>query len=86
MARIIAYTYVADVHCPDCTRQASVSGRLTINNHHPHAFDLPTGGVDNDELGIAYNLQDREGNLIHPVFDTDEHGFTHCSDCQAELY
>lgn len=90
MPRVIAYTYNSDVHCLDCTRQDTATGRLIINNSHPHARSGRRGcynsdAIGYDENGIACNLQDSEGNLIHPVFDTDEHGFTHCGSCRAEL-
>lgn len=77
--KIIAYTYEADVHCPACTKQAA--RRLTLDHTHPEAV----GFSDLDSHGIEYDTIDREGNLIHPVFDIDEHGFTHCGDCHEEL-
>lgn len=89
--RIIGYTYLADVHCPDCTKKAtqrsSTYGGLKLNHMHPHAVDqayLPENG--RDEHGLCYNLQDREGNLVHPVFDTDEQfGTTLCGGCGAVI-
>lgn len=34
---------------------------------------------------VRIELVDREGSPVRPVFVTDEHDFTHCSDCGAEL-
>lgn len=76
MPRIIAYTYDADVHCPDCANHHAVIGMLERQ---------PPLQLNTDEHGLAYDLVDREGNHVHPVFSTDEHGFTHCGDCGAEL-
>lgn len=73
--KVIAYTYEADVHCPACTKARAPS--LRLDHTHPYAI----GTQMLDEHGIDYDLVDCEGNLIHPVFDTDEHEFTACSDC-----
>lgn len=85
MTRIIAYTYLADVHCPECARKCALSGMLKVDDCHPHAIDrayLPESG--RDEHNLRYNLVDCEGNLVHPVFDTDEQfGETRCGDCAA---
>lgn len=64
----------------------------------PIGLDLPDGwqhashrlGADAqwheiDEHGIDVSQQDREGNLIHPVFSTNEHDFTHCGDCGSSI-
>lgn len=67
--RIIAYTYEADVHCPACANQ-----RFGLYIRFPR-----------DEHGIPLDSKDREGNPVRPVFVTDEHHFTHCGDCNAEL-
>ena len=77
--KIIAYTYEADVHCPACTRKAAKN--MVVDHAHPHGV----GFSALDSFGIEYDTVDREGNLIHPVFDTDEHGFTHCGDCHSEI-
>ena len=76
MPRIIAYTYCADVHCPAC---ASADADVGILHRAPPL------SLDVDEHGLAYDLIDREGNRVHPVFSTDEHEFTHCGDCGADL-
>lgn len=73
--KVIAYTYEADVHCPSCAKARSQA--LRLDHNHPYAIGTPML----DECGIDYDLVDCEGNLIHPVFDTDEHEFTACSDC-----
>ena len=72
--RIIAYTYDAAMHCPACTLRNFHTGRLALA--YPCA---------NDEHGVPYDLLDREGNPVRPVFTTDEHDFTHCCDCGEGL-
>lgn len=74
--RIIAYTYEADVHCPACSRSRFWRHRLSHKPAAPH---------DYDRNGIDIKQVDREGNPIHPVFDIDEHDFTHCGTCREEL-
>lgn len=72
--RIIAYTYEADVHCPACTRVRFKDQSLT--------------GLSNDyfdEHWLRCDLTDNEGNSVHPVFSTDKHSFTNCSDCSKEI-
>ncbi len=76
MPRIIAYTYDADVHCPDCAARDAAVGILGRK---------PPLRLDVDEHGLAYDLIDREANPVRPVFSTDEHEFTSCSDCGARL-
>jgi len=78
MSRIVAYTYEADVHCPDCAAHHAFTGLLRR---------MPPLRLDTDEHGLAFDLIDREGNPVHPVFSTDERGdsLTHCGDCGAEL-
>ena len=66
MTTVIAYTYMADTRSPE---DAVLDWREGINHQHPHALPPPHGF---DEHVLPYNLQDAEGNLIHPVFDTDE--------------
>tara|TARA_R100000306_G_C4307824_1_gene108581 strand:+ start:43 stop:327 length:285 start_codon:yes stop_codon:yes gene_type:complete len=56
--RIIAYTYDADYHCIDCTREQF---------RQPLALDL-----DIDEHGIGMEIEDSEGNFVHPLFCIDE--------------
>lgn len=73
--RIIAYTYEADVHCPDCTARAWAAGRLIGN---------PCQGQD--EHTLPYSMVDREGNPTHPVFSTDEQEHPeYCGDCHAPI-
>lgn len=73
MTRVIAYTYMADMHSPGDALQDWRAGRLAVNNDHPHALVLGSSlELNRDEHGLSYNLQDAEGNLIHAVFDTDE--------------
>lgn len=72
---IIAYAFDADVHCPGCTKARSQT--LRLDHNHPYAIGTPMM----DEHGIEYDLVDRESDLIHPMFDTDELESTACSDC-----
>lgn len=68
MPYIVAYTWGSDTHSVEDTRDAYEAGTLPVNNSHPHAVD----GSLLDEHRLPINLQDCEGNLIHPVFSTDE--------------
>ena len=75
MPRIIAYTYDADVHCPDCADAAYAAGWLVRSGRHG----------EYDGHGLPMSLIDSEGNPVHPVFSTDEHEFTNCSDCGERI-
>jgi hypothetical protein len=58
---IIAYAFLADVHCIDCTRRAFQLGELV--GSRPAFLDahgLPQVGID------------RERNTLAPIFSTDE--------------
>lgn len=80
MARITGYTYEADLHCPACTKGATQ--RMKLDHHHPYAM----GKSCKDQNGVEYDLIDAEGNLIRPLFVTDEHPSTPtCADCGAQL-
>lgn len=82
MMRITAYTYEADVHCPECARERFRVGMTVACKHaEDDLLDLDAG----DENGVATNAVDSEGNPVHPVFDISEHDFTHCGDCHEEL-
>jgi len=97
--RIIAYTYEADVHCPDCASErfahTGAKGYAVDSHSHPMSFCYGRPGyftsqhsgvsTELDEHLIPMNATDCEGNPVHPVFTTDEHDFTHCGDCGAEL-
>ena len=76
MPRIIAYTYCADVHCPDCADAAYAAGWLVRSGRHG----------EYDEHGLPMSLIDSEGNPARPVFSTDERHTDHCSDCGALVY
>ena len=76
MPRIIAYTYCADVHCPGCAARDAAVGILRRD---------PPLSPDTDEHGLAFDLIDREGNPIHPVFAAYVYAFDRCSDCGAPL-
>jgi len=56
--KIIAYKYDADHHCIDCTKQKF---------KQPLAIDL-----DIDDNGIGMEIEDSEGNIVSPLFNTDE--------------
>jgi len=55
---IIAYTYDADYHCIHCT----------IKQFRQNA----EWSIDVDEHGIRQEIEDSEGNYVHPVFSSDE--------------
>ena len=76
MPRIIAYTYGADVHCPDCASADAAVGILERK---------PPLSLDTDEHGLACDLVDREGNLVRPVFAAYVYAFDTCGDCGAPL-
>ena len=76
--RIVAYTFEADIHCPDCTTERTALGLLTREPPlHPYT----------DEFGLTADLVDREGNPVRPVFSTDAFNVVvpHCGDCGAAL-
>lgn len=76
--RIVAYTFEADIHCPDCTTERAADGLLTREPPlHPYT----------DEFGLTADLVDREGNPARPVFSTDAFNVVvpHCGDCGAAL-
>lgn len=77
--RITAYTYLADVHCPACTKLAAQ--HMKVDHCAPYALGFSL----RDEHGLEYDLRDREGGAILPVFDIEENDFTHCGDCREEL-
>lgn len=68
---IIAWTYEADIHCPDCARK--------------RFGDAIDNGSDADHDGPPPT--DNEGNEVHPMFasdETDPQGET-CGTCGAEI-
>lgn len=70
--RVIGYTFDADVHCPGCARQALQAGQ-----------GVAIGQLD--EHGVDSEQRDREGNVVHPIFTTDETAFFCCGDCGNPL-
>lgn len=91
MPKIIAYSWQADTHSIEDTKAAAASRALQVNNYHPHAHGLSSSPAGNrDEHGLHVNLCDPEGNMIHPVFDTDEQGLTkadkHCEAYKATYH
>lgn len=75
--KIIAYTYEADIYCPDCAIYAAATGQLRRE---------PGLALRIDEHGLATDLVDSEGNRIHPVFDIDEYEHDEtCGDCRAPI-
>ena len=73
--KIIAYTYNAAHHCPNCTREAAANGTLTRQ---------PPLTRETDEHGVAQDLIDCEGNEVGVVFDIDEHDDGLCCDTCGE--
>lgn len=76
MPRIIAYTYDCGVHCPACAGTDAAVGILRRD---------PPLSLDVDEHGLAYDLIDREGSPVRPVFSAYVYAFDTCSDCGAPL-
>ena len=66
--RIIAYTYDADYHCIDCT----VKRFAYFHTGNVRFSDAMDTSVKVDWYGVYLDQQDNEGNLVHPVFSTDE--------------
>ena len=64
--RVIAYTFDADVYCPDCAALAYKKNILVPSADY-HKLPLGT-----DEHELPYALQDSEGNPVHAVFSTDD--------------
>jgi len=81
MPKVIAYTYGAAVHCPECAKAALADGALVpAADYH----DLPPGA---DEHDVPYALQDGEGSPIRPIYSTDDtpaEGLR-CDTCGAEI-
>lgn len=75
--KIVAYAYEAALHCPDCTWNKASVGLLRRQ---------PPLQLGADEHGITFDLVDREGNPVHPVYDIGE-GLSGecCDDCRAPL-
>lgn len=72
--RIVAYSYLAALHCPCCTRHA-LEALAEVKRLNP-------GAALHDEYGLPDDMIDREGNPVRPVFSTDEvlQGAV-CDDC-----
>ena len=69
--RIIAYTYEADVHCVECTKER-FSWVKKYWGYPEDVLDDEHGIPTNlDDNGRSY-LDDNEGNPVHPLFSTDE--------------
>ena len=66
--RITAYTYEADVHCIDCTTRNKKFQR-TLCIHYIQG--IPCTNC-RDSNGLLYEQKDNDGNLVHPLFSTDE--------------
>jgi len=64
---IIAYTYVADHHCIDCTVEKFHYSKQTWINWD---FNIPHPA--SDENGIHVAQEDSYGEIVHPVFSWDE--------------
>ena len=72
--RIIAYSYLAALHCPDCTRSALRAYRQQITRPYP-------GPAQIDEHGLPDDMVDREGNRVHPVYSDGIEPGDVCDDC-----
>ena len=70
--------------CPSCAAPLDEEGICTSCGALARGF---FGGnrTPLDKHGVPVGATDREGNLVHPVFSTDEHDFTNCGTCAAQL-
>ena len=66
---IIAYTYEADTHCIDCTKNRYHSGGF--NNRYEEQHSINHGGQI-DTNGVHVDIYDHEGNTVNPLFGIDE--------------
>lgn len=73
---IRGYSYEAGVHCIACTSALAAVGILKR---------VPPLILASDENGIAQDLQDREGNPVHPIFADQGMSDDTCDDCGEEL-
>jgi hypothetical protein len=88
MVTLVAYTYEAGLHCPDCTRARAERGGFA-------SAALPIAGRPGglDEHGVPLDAIDNEGNPVHPVFSTDDIGLDddgrfygiYCDTCGAAI-
>jgi hypothetical protein len=72
---IISYTYEADYHCVDCTKTYVHVDKwkfLCGLPQHSSGCWCENASRDYDINGVAHDQTDSEGNLINPVFSTDE--------------
>ena len=72
---LIAYTYEADVHCIGCTKTYVHVDRwkfLCSIPQHPSGCWCVSASRHYDNNGVGHDQKDREGNLVHPLFSTDE--------------
>lgn len=67
--KIIGYVYDAAEHCPSCTRNDYIDFKLRLS---PEAVAKRSTGID--QHAIPYDLIDREGNPVQPIYDIDEPG------------
>jgi formate-dependent nitrite reductase cytochrome c552 subunit len=76
--KIIGYTFDADAHCVACAQKHQFK-------YDPASLNAPDV-TQNDEHGVPVHAVDSEGNLIHPIFETDEQIFPlYCGDCHAVI-
>lgn len=90
--RIVAYTYEADVHCPACAARRFAPADKRYCEPQAYGYARRVRGsfgaierVSLDEHYLYSEATDREGNLVRPIFSTDEHDFTHCGTCREEI-
>ena len=76
---IVAYSYLAALHCPSCTGYALRAYRQQITR-------TTSGPAQLDEHGLPDDMIDREGNSVRPVFSADEIAPSEvCDDCFRPL-
>lgn len=70
--RPIAYTYEADMHCPDCTLKRFGSSHYMGDEY-----------IALTENGAA--MRDNEGNDVHAVFVWSEYHMEYCGTCHERI-
>lgn len=83
---IVAYSFSGDVHCPDCCKRAfgSAASPAKFAPSSP-LFGSDSHDDERDEHGILMLQKDTDGNLIHPIFSTDDKTSLHCGTCKDKL-
>ena len=98
---VVAYAYEADMHCTHCASARFSVGPHTghlVAQHSPIKHigmpTVPRNGwyvakdwewVPLDEQGIPADTTDRDCDLVHAVFSTDECELVACGTCRVTI-